>query len=451
MKNIERQFKEYMEKNVLAEDNMAKTEKKVDLEPAKKSKKRKVLLTVVPATLALVAIVVGVSFAIPHGGSQNTDIAPKALVTVDVNPSIDFVIGEDDKVISVHANNDEGKMIIEGSAIVGSDFNSAVKLIIEAENDSGYLVSGNASFTSNTIKFSVSGELDADINEIQNEISNTISDVCKELKIDEKIEKVKSYTKAELQKIVAEIDSTLEQAELNAMSYEELLKEIKDYQKEVVNLASVQLETLYNEAKNNKIEFADKEFTKSAINATEGLYQELLKSYSSLVDSLKQASQSLEELRYNLLVDPNSDYQKALETLFDKKNEVHKKQVEIAGLDANKDDLLIQAQKAKLKVLESAVDSATSALNLAGNVCDSALTTAKTALDKVIVELEKLEETFPKEIKSKLESSVKEHETAINNAKDKFFEEFEKDYAKAIELAEQKLQERKANMKIEVK
>ena len=450
MKNIEKQFKKYMEENIHAEDNMAKTTKKVDLEPSKKSKKNKALLTVIPATLAVAAIVVGVTFAIPHGGAD-TNVAPKALVTVDVNPSIDFVIGDDDKVLSVHANNDEGKMIIEGEALVGKDFNTAIELIITAEKDSGYLVSGNAKFNSNTVKFSVSGELDADINKIQNDISNTITKVCKELKIQEKVEKVKSLTKVELQKAVAKIDQTLEEAELNAMTYEELLTKLKEYQQEVVGLVSVELENLYNEAKNNEINFTDKEFTKKTIDATEGAYQELLKAYSTLVDSLKQASNSLEESRYNLFVKPDSDYQVALNKLFEAKNDAHKKKVEISGLEENKDDLLIQAQMAKLKVLEAAVEGATNTLKLAGNVCETALTTAKTALDKIIEELEKLEATFPKEIKSKLESSLKEHEKAINTAKDKFFDDFEKEYAKAIETAKTKLEERKASMKIEVK
>ena len=40
-----------------------------------------------------------------------------AMITMDVNPSITMVIDEKNQVLSIHGNNDEGKMIIEGENV----------------------------------------------------------------------------------------------------------------------------------------------------------------------------------------------------------------------------------------------------------------------------------------------------------------------------------------------
>ena len=48
-------------------------------------------------------------------------------VTIDINPSIEMMVDEDQKVLSVSALNDDGSIIISGEEIVGKDVEEARK------------------------------------------------------------------------------------------------------------------------------------------------------------------------------------------------------------------------------------------------------------------------------------------------------------------------------------
>ena len=72
----------------------------------------------------LLAIVIGV---IALNNKKANAKEYNAIVQVDVNPSIQMVVDEENKVLSITGLNDEGKMIIYGEAIVGKNLDEAVK------------------------------------------------------------------------------------------------------------------------------------------------------------------------------------------------------------------------------------------------------------------------------------------------------------------------------------
>ena len=78
---------------------------------------------------------------------DNTDSSKLAMVKMNLNPSISFVVDGDNKVVSVTGENNEGKMIIAGEEIVGKDLAEAIEIILTIENETGYLVSGNVTFS----------------------------------------------------------------------------------------------------------------------------------------------------------------------------------------------------------------------------------------------------------------------------------------------------------------
>ena len=71
----------------------------------------------------LLAVVIGV---IALNNKKVNAKEYNAIVQVDVNPSIQMVVDEKNKVLSITGLNDEGKMIIYGEVIVGKNLDALV-------------------------------------------------------------------------------------------------------------------------------------------------------------------------------------------------------------------------------------------------------------------------------------------------------------------------------------
>ena len=161
----------------------------------KKVMKKSVIFTACGLSLVLV---VGVAGAIIL--TQKDVETYSAIVTMNLNPSVRFVLDEDNKVVSVSGENNEGTMIFAGEeeTIVGKDINKAIELVLKIENETGYLVSGNASIGENELSFSVAIS-EEDVNKakeiqesIKNEITSTVSKVCDKLNVNETISEIKT-------------------------------------------------------------------------------------------------------------------------------------------------------------------------------------------------------------------------------------------------------------------
>ena len=83
-------------------------------------------------------------------------------MTVDINPSVEFMVDDQNKVISVTALNDDGGILIVGEAFLGKTPEEAVALMVTLATETGYLVKGQAEATENTVKISVSGNSESD-------------------------------------------------------------------------------------------------------------------------------------------------------------------------------------------------------------------------------------------------------------------------------------------------
>lgn len=70
---------------------------------------------------------------------------PPPAMQVDINPSVEFILDADDKVLSVTALNDDGALIVAGEAFVGKTAEDAVELMASISTDAGYLVKGELS------------------------------------------------------------------------------------------------------------------------------------------------------------------------------------------------------------------------------------------------------------------------------------------------------------------
>lgn len=438
MKKIENEFKKYFNKNISIKDSYNQTIKKINLQKEKENNfmKRKNIFYAIGGGVLTTAVVLTVVLT-----NVNKKIEPYALVSVDVNPSIDLVVDKNNNVLSVKGNNEDGKLVLYGEKIVGKDLEDALEIIINIENETGYLVSGNLTANENTITISITADTDKIVESIQQDVSYIVEKVCDKLHIEETIEYIQKYNREKLEEMVAYYDPTLSEEEINKMSTQELLNIISLHYIETYELYSQQLEDLYLQAKDYEIQFTEKEWVKEAIKDVNDLYQIFVQTYSNVVDELQKGCNSINDLRYSLLIDENSTYQKTLLSVINSKNEVLELRKELSELEATSPELetlkLLLAEKEK--ILQEVING----LEAAQETINETLINAQNALQKVIDSLREVEKSFPEEITSIIEDHLKQQEKAINEVKDNFFNEFEKKYADDIERFKQQLEERK--------
>lgn len=430
MKKIEKRFKDYMEKQIPVKNSYQDIVKRIDFEEGEKNMNKKKLIPLIcgGATVAVVACVAIVGMGLNKPGK---DPKAKGIVSIDVNPSIELVVNDENVVMSINGLNEDGKMIIVDEEIVGKTLDEAVEIIITLEKETGFLTSGRVEASENEIKISVNADNDEAINELESKIRTTIGTVCDELKINESITKIEKYNRQILEEKVIEIDPTLE-GKVSEMTYEELLDVINLHHLEMVDIYSQKLEELYIDAKNSEISFVEKESIQNTINNMDSIYQSFLESYSNLVTSLKSISENLETMRYDLLIDPESSYQSAVVEVNNAKSELNALKQEIA----NQEEPSI-LQQVELGAKETLLETAETLLETVESATNTTIDTIQKSLEEVITNLEQQEENFPEEIKTQLNSKAQEIETSINESKDAFFTEFEIKYAEDIQRIKQ--------------
>ena len=438
MIKTEKQYKAYLEKNLNISDRYDQIAKKIDFNLERKPMKNRNLFAICGASLAAVVIVGVAGFALLNN-NKTPQVKPKALVSVDVNPSIELVVDEDNKVISVTGKNDDGIMILYGEVVIGKTLDEALELIISLENEAGFLLSGEVGVNKNNIQISVNGDTQEIYNTIKTSVTNKINSICDELNITPSIEEANKYANEKLNQLVLDIDPLLEE-KISSMTMEEKLNIISNYQKETAEIYSSQLQDFYVNVKNTEISFVEKEEIQEVLNGVESTYQQIVATYKGFVQNLSDQKTVIEELRYELLVKEDSLFQQALNTVIQMKDEVNELKVKLSESDSAIEKLMIEAQ---LEIQEPLLVAAEEALINAGNLANKALDEAKAIIDQIVVQLKELEKEFPTEIKSLIENKAKDIESKINEAKDSYFEEFEEKYQEELLKAKEEIKARK--------
>lgn len=304
----------------------------------------------------------------------NKDEAEAKVMNVSLNPEVEFVLDKDNKVLSVNALNDEGNIIISGDVeFVGKDANDAVKLFVSVSKDNGYLVSGSVTADKNKLEVEISGEKTKDVESLYNSVKASIETKMQELDITGTVEKLKKLAKEDLQKVVAECSPYLEEAKVKAMSYAELLDEIKQSRKETKDYYSQELKEVYYQAKAEALRLAQLEKIKENASIVEKAALTLL------ADAYETAIDGIETARKEVFLDEDSPYQVALKAFNDAKADYLKRRKEISEMDST---LITDEIKNGLTSLDRLVEEAEGKLNEAYTNANTSLNAVKTALTK---------------------------------------------------------------------
>lgn len=387
----------------------------------------------------------GMSLALAAGtcallaGCGGGDGEAAARMQVDINPSVEFILDADDKVLSVTALNDDGALIIAGEAFVGKTAEDAVELMASISTDAGYLVKGDLSAGQDEITVSITGDAEA-AQKLYEDVKAGVDAFLEKSGIDAAVERGEALKLDALRALVQEADPTLSDEEVAAMTEEQLLNALKISRIETAQLLTEELRAAYNTAKEYDFRFAERQATKSVIEGLGSAYESFLNGYAAALDSYQKAIQAVEQARYDYLVDAGSDYQKILAEVREQKDKVLEQRKEAAELP---EGAAKEAAKAALAAEEAILGTKEAALELAGDAANASFDLALSAMKTVENALTELEKTFPEEITTALTENAQKAQDAMNAAKDEAFAKFEEAHKDDIEKALADLQARK--------
>lgn len=385
----------------------------------------------------LLAIVIGV---IALNNKKVNAKEYNAIVQVDVNPSIQMVVDEENKVLSITGLNDEGKMIIYGEAIVGKNLDEALEIIVKIETDLGYLVEGS---DDNKVTLTISANTEEITNKIEEFSRNTLNKVLEETGVIATIETAKGYAEEELKLLAKELDPTLTEEEINNFNYNDYVHVVQLYHLEVADLASVKLEEMYNEFKNYQISITEKEAVKNAVNHLDIIYQGLIHEYNLAYDALNNAYTSMQDGYYSQFIDPTSEYQKAWLELAELKQAYLDQRVVVANLTEEETDEKIFQEVQKLESLKREYEAKLAILESIEKASSMVYETLVLVFETSLETMKKIEEQLPDSIQTITFEALIDTENKLNEFKQEVCDTFEAKYQEAIDNAKETLQARK--------
>ena len=377
------------------------------------------IMSLVLATVMCFGIV---SFA----GCSGKTAEAQSYMTVDINPSVEFTLDKDNKIVSVTALNDDGAVLISGTAFVGKTAEDGAKLVVELATEQGYLVKGEASKTDGEVKIAVSGNAET-AKKIYDSVKGKVDKYIENSGIGAAVKEGKAKGVEELRKMA--IAMGLDKDEAAKMDAEALIKYIGESRKETAKLMSEELRQMYYKAKNSKIKIAENEAVIKAIGTVDEAYKQAVEQLEKAKEALKSAEKAVLEAYNTYFVSADSKYQQAVKAVLDAKAEYNKQKATVAEMA---DSIEKQAAEAILATKKATLDAAEKTLAGMKTLAQTGIEAASTAFNAAYEAIDTIKAKLPSEIKTKLEASVKDIDKAANTAKDKAFETFEKQYKSQI-------------------
>lgn len=385
---------------------------------------------------------------LPLTGCEQAPATPEegtvTRMTVDINPSVEFLVDDQGLVISATALNDDGSILIAGEAFIGKTPEEAAEMIIALATETGYLVKGNAQADQNTVKISISGDSQY-AKELTERVQQTATDKLETLDINGTVASAQALSLDAL-RTMALSTALYTQEEIDAMDEKQLYTVLAQSRVETALLLTAEMREAYYAAKESRISFAEREETARIIEGMGGIYRLTHAAYKTALDAYSSAILAVEEFRYDTLISPDSPYQKSLAELRAAKTDLLTQKNYVASLEVD-GELYAQAT-VNLTLTEEQYNKALAAYEALGAQADAALLQLIDAMKQAEAQLIELEaQLFDENIEATLQAKAAEIEANLNQVKDSYFAEFEAAHAQDIAAVEAQLLAEKQALK----
>lgn len=249
--------------------------------------------------LLVICLMVPFAFMFAGCGEQ----APSNIMSMSVNPEIQFALDANNNVLSVKFENNDASTLYADINFVGKDVDSTVQLFIERAAISGHIdlngdevtieISGNAEASVTALKEKVKAQVEKTFDDLGVEVQVAFGELT------EKAQRTALETQA---KILAPEKTN---SEIEEMTNSELMKLINDKQKEYKDLAYSQVQAISQELEKTVMSAVNlaKTAVESAEKILEGL-EEQVKDLPALEETLKpqidEAKQGVAEAKKTL-------------------------------------------------------------------------------------------------------------------------------------------------------
>lgn len=375
------------------------------------------------ALFLLAAMLLGV-LAMSGCKPQETVKTEKTVMNLSLNPQIEVVLDEQDKVLTVNALNEEGNLIISAAAfqnVEGKSAEEVARLFVQVSKETGYLVTGNVGEGENQISISISGDQTL-AQALYEDVKSQVDTYLEEVDVEATLIQAAALTEAQLRAALAQCAPYIEEAKLQAMEHKELVEQLAACRKETAQMYSQELKNAYYDAKAFALEQAKLEVLKQHLSSAEQIAFEMLNmGYVSAIELV-------EKTRMEVLIAEDSIYQRALADLRQQKTAYLAYRNELAA--QNPEDVTQEMQQ-HLADLEAALHTAEEHLIAQGAYAHQMLDDVK---GKMTEAYQRMLSMFEEVDMAAVADEIAQKQTA---AMENFFTQFETQYAGAKEAAQQ--------------
>jgi len=353
--------------------------------------------------ISYVIIVLLSVFTITACGKEDTT----KVMSLSLNPEIEFILDKNNKVVTVNAMNDEGNYIAATVEFKGLSAEEAAKEFIEAVKDNGFLIEGEVSASENQLEISVSGENAKKLyDNVKSSINNFLADL--DFTINFEFETIE---KEDLQELVSECMKEIKNSEIVDMTEQELIALLEASRKETEALFTEELKDLYYQNRYEEIiqEKCDAILTQLENSQVfEGVKTALETAYTNLTGQIS----AMKDAYIDNFLDPECAYQQAKQEYIEAKK---------ALLEARLEGLVDMAQiEQTLALMEQNLENVE---EMAENIIEGIETTMNSALATFNSMLNQISSFINQDTVN----------TAIEAAKTNFKSAFQTTYATYIE------------------
>ncbi len=357
-------------------------------------------------------------------------------MTIDINPSVEFIVDDQNKIVSATALNDDGSILIAGEAFIGKTPEQATEMMVTLATETGYLIKGNVQADPNTLTISISGD-SAYAKELAENVQKTAADTLATLGVKATIASAQALSLDSL-RAMALATALYSEEQIAQMDEQQLYAVLAQSRVETALLLTEEMRDAYYAAKAHRISFAEREETARIIAELGGLYNLTHTAYKVALEAYNSAIVAVEDFRYQTLISPDSAYQQSLARLRAAKTDLLAQKNYVATLEID-GEVYAQAML-DLSLSEEQYNQALAAYESLGAQADAALQELINAMKQAEVKLIELENTlFDTNIEAALQAKASEIETNLNAIKDGYFAEFEAAHANDIAELEARL------------
>ena len=386
-------------------------------------------------SFACLVLVIICSILIFSNDNVNT-LKYEAIIQIDVNPSVEFVVDDSDKVLSVKGLNDDGKLILTDEEFENLSLKDAVSKLLNLEEKTNFLseTNKNVALTLTIENKGVEEVLTNKLNQILKSTQNNLStNIEIKFNTSKSIEDLKDYVNSiEIIKNVQDLQ------------YSELIGIVRKYHEDVRTLDSIALENLYLKSKTEYFEELKENKIKELVNDLDDSYKTQVDRYNKLYLLVKETYNNLQATYESLYVDNNSPYKMALKDLEEVKDEIALQEKKVEEAINNNQDVI--GEKIILDLLKKKYETRLKALEYQEQIASEAYEYISNELEELLKELKDVKESLPESIKNIKLSDIIDTEEKEKECEESIKSTFITKYQNDIDNARKEKLERKESL-----